>query len=290
VKIAGAPISWGVCEVPGWGYQLGAHRVLTEMREVGLAATELGPEGFLPSDPAELTALLDSFGLSCVGTFAPVLLHEAGHDPLPDIAGPLEALLACGADVLVLAAATGTDGYDSRPTLDDHQWATLLSNLDRLSAAAADKGVLAVLHPHVGTMVETREDVDRVLTGSQIKLCLDTGHLLIGGTDPLQLAREVPGRIAHAHLKDVDAVLARRVQAGELSYTEAVRDGMYTPLGGGDIDIAGIVTALRSNGFDGWFVMEQDTILDGEPTDEGPVRDVQTSVAYVQEVCRGVPV
>jgi inosose dehydratase len=290
VKIAGAPISWGVCEVPGWGYQLSPSRVLTEMREVGLAATELGPEGFLPSDPAELTALLDSFGLSCVGTFAPVLLHEAGHDPLPDIAGPLEALLACGADVLVLAAATGTDGYDSRPTLDDHRWATLLSNLDRLSAAAADKGVLAVLHPHVGTMVETRDDVDRVLAGSQIKLCLDTGHLLIGGTDPLQLAREVPGRIAHAHLKDVDAVLARRVQAGQLSYTEAVRDGMYTPLGGGDIDIAGIVTALRSNGFDGWFVMEQDTILDAEPVDEGPVRDVRTSVAYMKDVCRSVPV
>jgi len=290
VKIAGAPISWGVCEVPGWGHQLSPQRVLAEMRDVGLAATELGPEGFLPSDPAELTALFESFGLSCVGTFAPVLLHEAGHDPLPDIADPVDALLACGADVLVLAAATGTDGYDSRPALDDDQWATLLANLDRLAAVAAKRGVLAVLHPHVGTMVETRDDVDRVLAGSQIKLCLDTGHLLIGGTDPLQLAREVPGRIAHAHLKDVDAVLAGRVQAGELSYTEAVREGMYTPLGGGDVDIAGIVTALRGNGFDGWFVMEQDTVLDGEPVDEGPVRDVRTSVAYMNDVCRSVPV
>jgi inosose dehydratase len=186
----------------------------------------------------------------------------------------------------VLAAATGTDGYDSRPTLDDRQWATLLANLDRLGAAAAEKGVLAVLHPHVGTMVETRGDVDRVLTGSQIELCLDTGHLLIGGTDPLQLAREVPGRIAHAHLKDVDAALAARVQAGELTYTEAVRDGMYTPLGGGDVDIAGIVMALRGNGFDGWFVMEQDTVLDGEPTDEGPVRDMRSSVAYLRSICQ----
>ena len=81
----------------------------------GLSATELGPEGFLPTDPDELIALLDSYGLSCVGTFVPVLLHDAEHDPLPDIAGPLDALLACGAKVLVLAAATGTDGYDSRP-------------------------------------------------------------------------------------------------------------------------------------------------------------------------------
>jgi inosose dehydratase len=290
LKIAGAPISWGVCEVPGWGYQLSPQRVLAEMREVGLAATELGPEGFLPSDPAELTALLDSYGLSCVGTFAPVLLHDDGHDPLLDIAGPLDALVACGADVLVLAAATGADGYDWRPTLDDDEWATLLGNLDRLAAAAARRGVLAVLHPHVGTMVETRSDVDRVLAGSQIKLCLDTGHLLIGGTDPLQLAREVPARIAHAHLKDVDAALAARVQAGELTYTDAVRAGMYTPLGAGDVDIAGIVTALRGNGFDGWFVMEQDTVLDGEPSADGPVRDVRTSVAYMRDMCRTVPV
>jgi inosose dehydratase len=290
VKIAGAPISWGVCEVPGWGYQLTPQRVLAEMRDVGLAATELGPDGFLPSDPDELTALLDSYALSCVGTFAPVLLHDAGHDPLPDITGPLDALVACGADVLVLAAATGADGYDARPTLDDDEWAALLGNLDRLAEVAAERGVLAVLHPHVGTMVETRSDVDRVLAGSQIKLCLDTGHLMIGGTDPLQLAREVPGRIAHAHLKDVDAGLAARVQAGELTYTEAVRAGMYTPLGGGDVDIAGIVIALRSNGFDGWFVMEQDTILDGEPTGEGPVRDVRTSVAYMRDVCVTVPV
>jgi inosose dehydratase len=259
------------------------------MRDVDLAATELGPEGFLPSDPDELSTLLDAYGLSCVGTFAPVLLHDAGHDPLSDIAGPLDALVACGANVLVLAAATGTDGYDSRPTLDDDQWATLLGNLDRLVTAAAEKGVLAVLHPHVGTMVEIRSEVDRVLAGSQIKLCLDTGHLLIGGTDPLQLAHQVPGRIAHAHLKDVDAGLAARVQAGELTYTEAVRNGMYTPLGGGDVDIAGIVTTLRANGFDGWFVMEQDTILGGEPTDEGPVRDVRTSVAYLTDIYRSVP-
>ncbi|MCT7660456.1 TIM barrel protein [Mycobacterium deserti] len=281
MKLAGAPISWGVCEVPGWGYQLGPERVLAEMRDLGLSATELGPEGFLPSNPAALTTLLNSYGLTCVGVFAPVLLHDAGHDPATDIAGPVDALIACGAEVLVMAAATGAEGYDSRPTLDDRQWTALLTNLDRLAAMAADRGVLAVLHPHVGTMVETREDVDRVLAGSGVQLCLDTGHLLIGGTDPLQLARTVPGRIAHVHLKDVDATVAGRVQAGELTYTEAVHAGMYTPLGSGDVDIAGIVTALRRNGFDGWFVMEQDTILDGEPTDEGPARDVRASVDFM---------
>lgn len=288
MKIAGAPISWGVCEVPGWGYQLDPERVLSEMGQAGLSATELGPEGFLPAEPGELTAVLNRHGLSCVGSFAPVVLHDAGHDPVPDVTGVLDSLVAAGGSMLVLAAATGTDGYDSRPDLDDDQWSTLLTNLDRLAAAAAERGITAVLHPHVGTLVETGEEVARVLAGSTISLCLDTGHLLIGGTDPLQLARAVPGRIAHTHLKDVDAALAARVQSGELTYTEAVAQGMYTPLGTGDVDIAGIVATLRDNGFDGWFVLEQDTILDGEPSGQGPLRDVLASVAYLQKVAGGV--
>lgn len=284
IKVAGAPISWGVCEVPDWGYQLDRDRVLSEMHGAGLTATELGPDGFLPTDTTELRATLAAQGLDCVGGFVPVVLFEDDHDPAADLAGPLESLVAAGAGVVVLAAATGSDGYDSRPVLNDAQWATLLANLDRLAAIVAERGLVATLHPHVGTMVETRADVDRVLAGSTIPLCLDTGHLLIGGTDPLELAKAVPNRIAHTHLKDVDAALAGRVQSGELTYTEAVKAGMYTPLGTGDVDIAGIVSVLRDNGFDGWFVLEQDTILNGEPTGEGPVRDVKASVAYLREV------
>ncbi|BBX91717.1 TIM barrel protein [Mycolicibacterium boenickei] len=284
IKIAGAPISWGVCEVPGWGYQLDPDRVLTEMHGAGLSATELGPDGFLPADTSDLIDVLASHQLSCVGGFVPVVLHDTGHDPAEVLAGPLTSLRAAGAGVVVLAAATGADGYDSRPELDDDQWATLLANLDRLSGIASEAGLLAVLHPHVGTMVETRDDVDRVLAGSTIPLCLDTGHLLIGGTDPLELAKAVPHRIKHTHLKDVDAALAAKVQSGEITYTDAVRAGMYTPLGTGDIDIAGIVSVLRDNGFDGWFVMEQDTILDDAPAGDGPLADVRTSVAYLKSV------
>lgn len=288
MKIAGAPISWGVCEVPGWGHQLAPERVLSEMRQAGLTATELGPEGFLPSDTAELVATLDGHGLSCVGGFVPVVLFDEQHDPVDDLAGPLESLVAAGAGVVVLAAATGADGYDARPVLSEMHWQTLLSNLDRLADVVAQRGLVAVLHPHVGTMVETRAEVDRVLTGSRIPLCLDTGHLLIGGTDPLQLAREVPERIKHAHLKDVDAALAAKVQSGALTYTEAVAAGMYVPLGAGDVDIAGIVASLEGSGFDGWYVMEQDTILDGEPEGEGPLADVLASVAFLADAASGV--
>ena len=107
----------------------------------------------------------------------------------------------------------------------------------------------AVLHPHVGTMVENGDEVQRVLSGSSISLCLDTGHLLIGGTDPADLTRQAPDRIAHTHLKDVDSQIADKVRAGRLSYTEAVVEGMYRPLGTGDVDVETIVSTLQGNGY-----------------------------------------
>ncbi|MDN5932632.1 MAG: sugar phosphate isomerase/epimerase, partial [Pseudonocardia sp.] len=181
-------------------------------------------------------------------------------------------------------ADTGLDGYDARPDLDDDGWHTLLGNLDRLAALAAAQDVTAVLHPHVGTMVESPADVQRVLDGSSIALCLDTGHLLIGGTDPAELTRQAPERIAHTHVKDVDLAMARKVQSGRLTYTEAVRAGMYRPVGHGDVDFAAIVEHLRGRDYDGWYVLEQDTILTGEPRGEGPVADVHASVAALRKI------
>jgi len=285
-KIAGAPISWGVCEVPGWGYQLRPDRVLAEMHEIGLPATELGPEGFLPSEPAAMASVLSKHGLRAVGGFTPVLLHVPGHDPIPEVDRILDGYASTAADVLVLSADSGRAGYDTRPELDDVGWHRLLSNLDRLVDLATHRGVTAVLHPHVGTMIETGDEVQQVLDGSWIKLCLDTGHLLIGGTDPAELARQAPERIAHLHLKDVDSTVAAKVRSGQLTYTEAVRQGMYRPLGTGDVDVPAIVGYLRARGYDGWYTLEQDTILTEEPAGEGPAADVRTSAEYLRTVLR----
>ncbi|GAA2089572.1 TIM barrel protein [Actinomadura alba] len=282
-RIAGAPISWGVCEVPGWGHQLTPERVLGEMRRLGVAATEFGPEGFLPTAASDRSALLGSYGLRAVGGFVPVVLHDAAADPLAEVDRALDGFGEAG--TLVLAAATGFDGYDGRPNLDEHAWSRLLGNLDRIDRHAAGRGVRATLHPHVGTVVERRAEVEQVLEGSGIALCLDTGHLLIGGTDPVELARSSATRVAHVHLKDVDAALAARVQGGELTYTAAVRAGIYRPLGTGDVDIAGIVRALEGAGYDGWYVMEQDTVLDAEPpAGDGPYADVAAAVEYLRKV------
>jgi len=281
-RIAGAPISWGVCEVPGWGHQLDPARVLAEMREVGLVATELGPEGFLPAAPDAMAETLSRHDLHAVGGFTPLLLHRPDHDPVPAVAELLKAYAATGSDTLVLSAVTGLEGYDERPALDGTGWRTLLSNLDRLGALAAEHDVRAVLHPHVGTMVQNPDEVQRVLEGSEISLCLDTGHLLIGGTDPAELTRQAPERIAHTHMKDVDAGKARQVQEGRRTYTEAVGEGMYRPLGTGDVDFESIVRSLRRQGYQGWYVLEQDTILTEAPSGEGPLADVRTSVQYLR--------
>ncbi|WP_082526158.1 TIM barrel protein [Kitasatospora sp. MBT63] len=281
-RIAAAPISWGVCEVPGWGHQLSAGRVLAEMAGLGLAATEFGPDGFLPADPAERAATLRSYGLAAVGGFVPVVLHEPGHDPLPAVRTALRALAGCGARTLVLAAATGRDGYEQRPALDAAGWHTLLANLAGIVALAAAEGVTAALHPHIGTMVERPEEVRRVLDGGDAPLCLDTGHLLAGGTDPVDLARRAADRIAHVHLKDVDAGAAARVRSGEVGYAAAVAAGLYRPLGQGDVDIAVLVPLLERSGYRGWYVMEQDTVLTGEPAPgTGPVADVRTGLDYL---------
>jgi inosose dehydratase len=293
-RVAGAPISWGVCEVPGWGHQLDPDTVLRQMRELGLAATEFGPDGFLPDDPAAKATTLAAYGLKAVGQFVPVVLHEPGHDALPEVERAMEGLVAAAASTVVIAAATGRDGYDDRPVLDDAGWATLLGNLDRIAEAAAARGLVATLHPHVGTMVESGEETARVLDGSRIGLCLDTGHLLIGGGDPVEVARRHPERIAHVHLKDVRLDWARRVRAGEVTYTGAVAAGMYVPLGAGDVDISAIVSALEGAGYVGWYVLEQDTVLSGPPAEDGsgpdPVVDVRASIEHLLAVAGGAAV
>ena len=284
-KIAGAPISWGVIEVPDWGYQMSQDRVLSEMTELGYSACEFGPLGFLPIEAAGRVATLREHGLSAVGGFVPVVLHDASHDPKPEIRAELEVFKAAGAGAMVLAASTGIDGYDNRPVLSDTEWQTLFTNLTELEALAAEYGILAVIHPHMGTIVESDDDVARVLAGTSIGFCLDTGHMLIGGADPVTFARDHADRVKHVHAKDVNLALANKVKSGEWSYYEGVAAGMYVPLGQGDVDVAAIVHSLEAAGFTGWYVLEQDYVVTAEPAEgEGPIIDAKASVTYLRSL------
>ena len=285
-RIAAAPISWGVCEVPGWGWQMAPERVLDEMRALGLRATEAGPEGFLPSDPRAAVALLQRGGMALVGAFVPAPLHLPGG--LEPVRRAAALLAAAGAPMMVLSASTGEDGYDGAGELDDAGWAALLRGLDDARAVCALAGVRCALHPHVGTLVERAEQVERVLAGSTVDLCLDTGHLMVGGADPVAIARDAAHRIAHVHMKDVDPGLAARVAFDDLPYSDAVRAGIYRPLGDGGVDVGAIVALLERAGYDGWYVLEQDVMLDAEPPPGGgPLDGVRRSAERMRELLDG---
>lgn len=281
-RIASAPISWGVIEVPGWGLQLDRERVLGEMVSLGITATEFGPEGFLPDAPAERASVLAEAGMTAVGGFYPVVLHKADEDPLPAMERELEAYVAAGATTIVLSAVTGEQGYDGAAELSEAEWQTLFGNLDRAQRAAAAVGVVATLHPHLGTVVEKPDAVARVLAGSTIGLCLDTGHYTLAGGDPVKLVRDHADRIVHAHLKDVSLAVAERVRAGEIDYREGVRQGMYQALGAGDAHVAEIVAALSEAGYDGWYVLEQDTVVESEDDAALALANARRSVEFIR--------
>ena len=282
-RLAGAPISWGVCEVPGWGPMLPAERVLSEMAEIGLRGTELGAPGFLPDDPGAVAALLGAHRLTLVGGFVPLVLHEP--DSAAGLAAAREAISLfahAGGGMLVLALVQDMD-WSAPAELDAAAWSRLAAHVGEVVALAAERGIEVALHPHAGTLVETADQITRALGQLEVGWCLDTGHLLIGGYDPVEFARVNAERVVHVHLKDVDAELAGRVRDGSLSLLDATRAGLFRPLGEGDVDVKAVLEELRSVDYSGWLVLEQDTALTGdEPTvGGGPMQDVKRSIAFV---------
>lgn len=291
-RVAGAPITWGVCEVPGWGYHLAAERVLSEMRSVGLRATELGPEGFLPRGSER--ALLDANGLALVAAFVPAVLHDPSslEREVAKVDAAARTIASLGGEVLVLAASSGGHDYEGAERLNAAGWAELGRGIGRVVAATGERGVRVAVHPHHGTVVQGPGDVKRLLDISDVGLCLDTGHVIVGAGDPSALAREAADRVVHVHLKDVSAAVAGRVAAGDLGYLDAVREGLYRPLGDGDLDVAGVIRTLEESGYAGWYVLEHDEVLDHEPEEgSGPITNARRSLSFLERAWEevGVP-
>jgi inosose dehydratase len=262
-------------------------RVLREMVESGLRATELGPDGYLPTDPSQLRDFLDRFDMRIVGGFVPALLYRPDRidDELAYVRRAARQLASTGSEVLVLGASSHHPGYDMSVDMSDDEWATFLANLRRLETMVDDAGMRTALHPHWGMAIATAADIDRLLQSSEVGICLDTGHAYLGGADPAAVARAARDRVIHVHLKDVDEAKAAHVRSGEVPFRQAVIDGLFVPLGKGAVDIAGLIAALEEAGYQGWYVLEQDVSLEGEPADgTGPKKDAIASVSYLGEV------
>jgi inosose dehydratase len=167
--------------------------------------------------------------------------------------------------------------------LDADGWQRAGEHLRILADLVEAYGVELVIHPHVGTILETARDVELALAHTDVPWCFDTGHLLIGGVDPLQFVADHGERIGHVHFKDVDARVAARLSANELSLMQAVQAGLFRPLGKGDARIEEVVRALAATGYERWLVLEQDLAITGSepPVGSGPVLDLRTSIEFL---------
>lgn len=284
-RVAAAPISWGICEAPGWGMQLPVDRVLGEAKALGIPAFEQGALGWLPTDPDAQRAKLKEYDMELLGGFVPLVLHDAAQRDaqLAEAERIAAAMSAAGGRYFVTAPVPSLDDWH-HPTLTDDEWSELLANIDRVGEICVKHGLEQVLHPHVDTIIETDADFDRFIKGCSSKFCFDTGHLTIGGADVKRIAVEQFDRIGIVHLKDVDADAMRRERSGELDLMGATQAGLFPSLGDGIVPLDDVIQALEGRGYAGWYVMETDVALtEGEPPlGEGPVRGVERSLSYLR--------
>jgi inosose dehydratase len=273
VRLASAPVSWGVWEqTTGRDDLVPAELLLETVRGLGYEAIELGPPGYLSPEA------LEAHGLALVGGFAPLRFEdETGYDE--DVAlwlDPIiEVLVATGkrGPVVLAGAENGADPAGRY--------------FDRVNAAAArcrDRGVGVVFHHHAGTGIETPAQIEALLANTDVGICYDTGHALVGGGDPVEVARMCGERIEHLHLKDVDEALVSKLHAGDVTLADAWVDGIFCPFGEGCVDFAAVLALPELAGFDGWTVLEQDRVA-VRPEDIPAVRAVEErNLAFVREI------
>ncbi len=293
IQVATVPVSWGVMEVEGWARQKNYAEVLDEMVQAGYAGTELGPYGFLPTDPEQLKRELAKRNLSLLGAFVPLPLgHAERHaEGMRSAMETARLLSATGAPFLVLAdemnsgriaiagSAGASDSFNSR------QWEDAARLLTSVAREARELGLRAVFHHHCGTFVETPVEVAHLLAltePSLLGICLDTGHYLYGGGDPVDFAREHGARIWHLHLKDIDPAVLAEVTRGRIPYLDAIRRGVFCELGAGCVDFPGVIRELRNAGFAGWAVFEQD--VDPALPDVDPMVSAARSRSYLRTI------
>ena len=268
VKIGNSPESWGVLpdQDPD---QTPWNRYLDEVAEAGYRWTELGPYGYLPTDPPRLRSELEARGL---GVTAGAVLNPL-HDPStwPDLEEQAlrigDLLASLGATFLNLVAgfysAEPTGESAGRARLSESEWKQLIETTHRAADLARDRlGLQLLFHPCAGTHVEYEDQIEDLLDqtdADRVSLCLDTGHHAYRGGDPAAFMRKHHRRIPYIHLKSVDGSLLKRVNAENIPFAEAVKMGIMCEPSAGSVDYAGFGQVLREVGYDGFAIVEQDT-------------------------------
>lgn len=295
VRIGNAPVSWGVFEVAGFSANPPYQLVMDEIAAAGYEGSELGPWGYYPTDPNRLRSEIEGRGLSLASAFVPVDLTEPSRYGAAEtqVLAVADLLQALGTRELILAdpqrparaRCAGRAGPADEMT--DDAWQATVDSLNRIGARLASRGMSAVFHHHVATYLETGAEINRLLERTDpraISLCLDTGHAVYGGADPVELVRRWSDRVRYVHLKDVDPVALERARSEGLDFEGGIRIGVFCPLGQGAVDFAGVFRELRRIGYDGWLIVEQDVIEDASSgTALSPLEAARQSRAYLKQ-------
>jgi inosose dehydratase len=273
IRVANAPCSYGAFEITigKLANVPGAVEVLSSMAEAGYEGTELGPPGYLGEGDA-LRSRLDASGLELVGGYVPIRFSEPErlHDDLPGLEATLDAFDAVGAGQAkpvfadggspARAARPGAAASDRTVGLDEDGWRRFAEGVARAAELSRSRGYEPTFHHHTATYVEAPWEIERMLESTDVGLLLDTGHLALGGGDPVQGLRDWADRINHLHVKDFKRSILESVIADRADMQEAWRRRVFCELGTGDVDLEAFFTELRSSGYRGWLVVEQDLI------------------------------
>lgn len=290
VSIGINPITWTNDDMPELGRDIPLETCLAETRTAGYAGTEMG--GKFPRRTADLRPLLARHGLTLVsGWFSGRLLERGPVAEAAAIADHLALLTDMGCSVVVYAETTGSVQADrstpvsQRPTLPDADWPTYGRQLTKLAELMAESGIALAYHHHMGTIVQTEAEVDRLMasTGDAVRLLLDTGHCVYAGGDPVAMARRHAPRIAHVHCKDVRRPVLDRVLAEDTSFLDAVVDGVFTVPGDGMIDFAPVLRVLAGAGYVGWLVVEAEQ----DPAKAHPLTYARLGFETLDDLARG---
>ncbi|MCO5220113.1 MAG: sugar phosphate isomerase/epimerase [Thermomicrobiales bacterium] len=270
--MASAPINWGIETSCDEGNP-SVDELLQNSVDAGYSGFELGPLFLLGADATRIRANLDAFGLDAVAYWIAVSLAQPfGGKAETEVREALEILRAVGAEHLLVSDFGDPDRMrviarsEEFPETwwSDDDWAEVRRSFVAIGQLGKEYGIDISVHPHVGGHIESGREIERVLEaieGTPITVCIDTGHIRLGGTDSIPLIRRVGSRVTHIHAKDIEPNLMARLQRGDIDYETAVRQGLYCDLGDGIVDWDGFAAALDEIDFDGWVVAEEDQIL-----------------------------